>query len=427
MYGMSRDDEKSNKELNSWKEIADFLGVTVRTAQRYEKQMSLPIRRLAGTKGAAVTAASNELAAWKQRVGPIRWWNEPAFLKPYAAFTTVLVIAFGGLGIVQFLQRAKLGKPFASQWMQSTLVVADDQGRELWRKAFFAPPLPAENSLPRHHLDLDGDGTVETIVPHVTAYRESKGGALHCLSEKGEELWRLQPKRAVSTKTQEYSTLYVLRAYEVFPSPARDGTSWVAAVFVHHYSFPSVLLVLDGKGKQQGEYWHSGHFVDVHAADLDQDGIQEILAAGASNPLKGAVVRVFDPRKVDGAQVLPAGHPDQLLGFSAGKENATILFERTRYNKFLGGLNFAEWIGPSTGANVRSFQVSVSEHLDKRMGYLVYTIRSDLTLASVTPSQSLLETYRELSMKDPASPPFGEQDLERLRAGYTLRWGSLGR
>jgi hypothetical protein len=38
-------------ELSSWKEIAAYLGVSVRTAQHWERNRGLPVRRLAGEKG----------------------------------------------------------------------------------------------------------------------------------------------------------------------------------------------------------------------------------------------------------------------------------------------------------------------------------------------------------------------------------------
>jgi hypothetical protein len=52
--------------LNSWKEIASYLGISVRTAQRFE-HFGLPIRRPAGHPRSAVIAMSDEVDAWCQR------------------------------------------------------------------------------------------------------------------------------------------------------------------------------------------------------------------------------------------------------------------------------------------------------------------------------------------------------------------------
>jgi DNA-binding beta-propeller fold protein YncE len=52
--------------LDSWKEIAAFLGRTVRTVQRWEKTAGLPVRRGGPGRG-AVVASKLELADWWQR------------------------------------------------------------------------------------------------------------------------------------------------------------------------------------------------------------------------------------------------------------------------------------------------------------------------------------------------------------------------
>lgn len=50
--------------LNSWKEIASYLGRGVRTVQRWEVQLGLPVHRPAGKDHSAVLAFSSELDEW---------------------------------------------------------------------------------------------------------------------------------------------------------------------------------------------------------------------------------------------------------------------------------------------------------------------------------------------------------------------------
>src|ERR1700736_5343272 len=50
--------------LNSWKEIAGYLGRGVRTVQRWEAQLGLPVHRPAGKDHSAVLAFSSELDEW---------------------------------------------------------------------------------------------------------------------------------------------------------------------------------------------------------------------------------------------------------------------------------------------------------------------------------------------------------------------------
>lgn len=56
--------ETGPRVLNSWKDIANYLGKGVRTVQRYESQFGLPIRRPAGKNRSSVIALADEIDAW---------------------------------------------------------------------------------------------------------------------------------------------------------------------------------------------------------------------------------------------------------------------------------------------------------------------------------------------------------------------------
>ena len=57
--------------LNSWKEIADYMGRGVRTVQRYEQDLRLPVHRPAGKSRSSVIAFADEIDLW-MRHGPSR-------------------------------------------------------------------------------------------------------------------------------------------------------------------------------------------------------------------------------------------------------------------------------------------------------------------------------------------------------------------
>jgi hypothetical protein len=54
------------RRLNSWKEIAAYLGRGVRTVQRWEK-MGLPVQRPKSGSRSSVTAATDEIDNWLSR------------------------------------------------------------------------------------------------------------------------------------------------------------------------------------------------------------------------------------------------------------------------------------------------------------------------------------------------------------------------
>ena len=53
-----------NRRLDSWKEIAAFLGRGERTVKRWEQERALPVRRLPGKAKGSVFAFTDELTEW---------------------------------------------------------------------------------------------------------------------------------------------------------------------------------------------------------------------------------------------------------------------------------------------------------------------------------------------------------------------------
>ena len=58
----------ASRVLNSWKEIATYLGRGVRTVQRYERDAHLPVRRLPGKPRGTVIAFPKDLDDWLRLV-----------------------------------------------------------------------------------------------------------------------------------------------------------------------------------------------------------------------------------------------------------------------------------------------------------------------------------------------------------------------
>lgn len=61
-----------SKMLSSWKEIALFFGKGVRTVQRWEKTLDLPIHRPPGAPSNVVLARTSDLEEWMHRGPSVR-------------------------------------------------------------------------------------------------------------------------------------------------------------------------------------------------------------------------------------------------------------------------------------------------------------------------------------------------------------------
>lgn len=61
---MNQETSSSSHILSGWKDIANYLGKGVRTVQRYEGELHLPVRRPAGRARGSVVATKEEIDSW---------------------------------------------------------------------------------------------------------------------------------------------------------------------------------------------------------------------------------------------------------------------------------------------------------------------------------------------------------------------------
>ncbi len=400
------------KELSSWKEIAYYLGVSVRTAQNWEAQRGLPVRRLPGQKG-GVWAEADGLDSWR-RVNPAKpcWWSAPRFLRFWAAgATAALVIAGAG-----YLLSIRRGPPARFHHEFKSLVVTDEAGRELWRKTFEEPF--RHDSTPERILedqrawftDLDGDGRVELLYAYHPATAERDGDTLFCFSDRGREKWRFVPGRAVSTGAAAFPRTYHLaRLAPLAPEPER--TRKIVVTSFHMPRYPAQVVVLSHRGAVLGEYWHSGALGPLQLADLDGDGNQEVLLAGISNGYKAATLLMLDPRNLGGAS--QEENPDyQLQGFGPGREKARILFPRTCINRKF----YPYGVPGRVVVHGDSIEVQVAERPNATVdSSVLYYLNRKLELEQVVVSDSLKALHRELEAAGQLDHPLTDKEISELR------------
>ena len=70
------------KVLGNWKEIAAYLGKGVRTVQRWEQQLGLPVRRPGGRSLGIVCASPEELDMWLETRWSKQIQNDPPEARP---------------------------------------------------------------------------------------------------------------------------------------------------------------------------------------------------------------------------------------------------------------------------------------------------------------------------------------------------------
>jgi hypothetical protein len=326
-------------ELSSWKQIASYLGVSIRTAQTLERERGLPVRRLAGP-GGRVTASVAVLDTWRRAsdqpsITLERSTPESPQAKPW--YRTHAWLAVAGIALVVVLllaARTHPGTARPSSWRieRTTLIILDDYGRELWRKAF--PYTLVEASVPDSAArdtwigDLDGDGHPEVLfAPHPTiAPREST--PLICYNERGVEAWRYVNHQRVRTSTEEFSPVFGIARFLV--TSLGHGRKAVLIATTHRFYYPCQVVLVSPQGRVLREYWHSGHLNVLDTAE--HDGTTTFYLAGISNAWHAATIVALDPDHFGGASQEPEAPDHQLLGFAPARERTRVILPRSCVN-----------------------------------------------------------------------------------------------
>lgn len=136
--------------LSGWKEIANYLGKGVRTVQRYERALGLPVRHPAGKPCGSVIATKAEMDAWVI-ASPIREAFRLQNKDLNAEYTATTDAIKRGLSEMTRLRDQMLAlrrevKTAASSLRESIHELRGTMQRNSWRespeslRSFFRPP-----------------------------------------------------------------------------------------------------------------------------------------------------------------------------------------------------------------------------------------------------------------------------------------------
>jgi hypothetical protein len=411
-----------HEDLTSWKAIADYLGINVRTAQKWEAERGLPVHRSAGEKG-RVSALSSELEKWKSHTAAKpQLWGNLRFLRYYSLIVTLIAVAALAILLVQQLIRIRPGRPAMYRLEQEILAVTDNAGRELW-KHVFEEPLSAVGYIDEEGQrrvwfgDIDDDSQVETLFVFFPTRSETQGNRLVCFSEDGKVKWDFKPG-TVSDAMETYSPHYIISGMFVVDFGGSIGRR-IAVTSRHTVHYPSNFAILDSRGIKQGEYWHSGHLDRAEFVDLDGDKVKEVLLSGVNNGFQAATLLVLDPRSLSGASDQGTGSRYQLLGLPLAHERAVLLFPRTCINRKFELYN----IGRTIIARDGQINLHVYERLagTSEVPYVIYTLDYQLRLLRVKLSDYFIAAHRGLEGDGQLDHPLSEEEISHLREIRVLR------
>jgi len=193
------EDRKSLQKLTSWKEIAGYLHVAVRTAQAWESRKGLPVVHMNGKKG-RVIADPEELDRWKQSVSHRNpWFSNLRSFKIYAALLSALLLIAVAYVSIHLTKDFRSNSPARSHLEQQPLVVVDHSEKDpLQKNASKTDKTSAgrrtDSATDRKitFQDVDGDGEMETILDYSPVNSRSGPKISQGVTEKRERvgIWR---------------------------------------------------------------------------------------------------------------------------------------------------------------------------------------------------------------------------------------------
>lgn len=410
-----------DRELSSWKEIAEFLRVSVRTAQLWERERGLPVRRIGGGARARVIVTTSELSLWKEQAalpsngtaevsgGDVRVLeNGGAVLvrswRPYIVGAGLVLVLVLCLSFVVSLP----GAPVSFRFEPQSLVAVDARGSQVWRQSY---SVPFEMDHPQYRVwmgDLMGTGKTWTVFVHDQVGLKGNSIVL-CYDDRGVERWRFLPGRTVRTRSEVFAPPYGVARFAV----GRVGANPENRVVVSSAGiwWPTQVTLLSREGKPLGEYWHSGGLSRITIDDGDGDGKNEVYLGGVSHSRHAATLVVLDDTSFHGASVEddPAF---ALVGFAPARERARIIFPRTCINQRWAPHNYVHQVRFDAGI----LRVDLHERLTDEPPSVWYTLTKDLRVADVALSDVFTSEHRQY-----ADHTFTNEEIAKLHELQRLR------
>jgi hypothetical protein len=368
--------------LTGWKDIAAHFGRSVRTVERWEAELGMPVHRMATGKGETVYAFASELERWRETldtstagreaeigagvtservtgpgvsgesaqsgepaeratVGPGYATSSGAFLPRFAraarhraGWVTAALFLAAIAGVIAWMGRHVAPadarhQPSDYQVRGSALTVFGPDGATLWTYLF---EFPLDRSVyDRYRMrgtpvvlfeDINSDGNKEVLFVSNPAQTSSRG--LYCFSSDGRVLFTHTVTRTVQFGRTVYADPW--RAAWIYVSDRIGGGKWVWLVSLDLQFSPSVLQRLGADGALEGEYWSDGHITAVVPTVLN--GKRVVLVGSTNDEQQGGALAVLDEASPFGSAPAEASSSRCQRGCPEGQPLAFLVFPR---------------------------------------------------------------------------------------------------
>jgi hypothetical protein len=444
--------ESDRSQLSGWKAIASYLGKSIRTVQRWEREMELPIRRLEGPKGEVIFAFVAEIDQWMESrtrrasaddtddsvdepeaescadtvegdAAPLDTQTSSALAgmrqmcqnRGRCALVVFAILLTASALVFAYVRHSRQPQVSSLRIDQNRLIAYDENGRIAWQHVFPNGVNSEAYSLQGKEMwmgDVNHDGVNEILFAYHPGDQFPASSVLYCFAANGRELWHFVPGKKVRTATETFEPPFGIQSFKAVVTPKQ---SYVVVSGNHHTYYPAQVAVLSADdGHLMSEYWHSGHLNFLTVGDLNHDGKIEIYASGIDNEYRSATVVVLDLENAKGASRQTDARY-QVLDMPLASELGRVYFPRSCVNRAYFPFNYA----PLIVVQEQGITVQVNEQGVTPGGSTIeYILNPELKLRGISPHDSFAANHRVMELQGLLHHRYSQAEIESLADQY---------
>jgi hypothetical protein len=348
--GLVQMGDENKDRLESWKEIAGFIGRSQRTAMRWAKRRGMPVSQLPGGKGGGVYASRADIAEWmgmhpkpesepevENTLRPTTLHRDKMWM--WISATVLAVLILGLILATSSKSILRTGLPTQVKFRENGFDVFDGSNRELWSHSFsqrldgsiLARSQPLEDLV--RIDDFRGDGAREVLV--VAPLRNGANPddlfrvEVDMFSRSGTLLWSYVPQK--SLQFGDHTLQGPWNIYDVFVSnQGSKKTIWISAI--HYVWGNSFIAQIDpSNGKETVRFVNSGIIYKLNEMHTSRGTY--LVAEGFNNEYDSGIVAIIDESKPFAASPQTAGTRHQCVSCQPGNPDYYLVFPRTEINQ----------------------------------------------------------------------------------------------
>jgi hypothetical protein len=179
-------------------------------------------------------------------------------------------------------------------------------------------------------FDIDGDKFNEVV--YAQAYQDASDNVSRVFCKdiiKDSICWSMDITRKLKFPQHPYVSSEIFSIINISAGEYdNDGRPELYINAAHYNYFPNLLIKVDAiRGEKLAEYINIGQCQEMELADIDSDGVSEVILGGVNNSYDMAAVAILDSRFIEGHSPISKNY--DIEDFKPGLEKAYLLIPRT--------------------------------------------------------------------------------------------------